>query len=174
MKGCHWYFPSKQYFLFFIFMCHWVLYCENVPYCRCEGLFMLVLCLWCVYVCARAVGGVSLLMYTAFLEYTQSHSTVAANVNSLVLKAWWWIWNHKKYMNHDWRFHPCFIEESHLRLLSHPTLPSFFTSHHLWLYMLTGKAVSSDFGVYGKAIQCEYHVAAQFFLAILSLSCCRR
>lgn len=52
-------------------------------------------------------------------------STVATNVNSLVLKAWWWIWNSRKYMNHEWRFHfhPCFSEESCPPLLSHrPTL----------------------------------------------------
>jgi hypothetical protein len=42
------------------------------------------------------------------------------------------------------------------------------------LTLLTSKVVNSDFGVHGKAIQCEYCVAAQLSLAILSLSCWRR
>jgi hypothetical protein len=58
-----------------------------------------------------------------------------------------------------------FSEESHPPLLSHPSLPT--TTFHFTL--LTSKVVKSDFGVHGKTIQCEYCVAAQLSLAILSL-----
>jgi hypothetical protein len=88
MKGCHWYFPLKQYFFFFCATEYFVAkICLTAGVKACSCGFWL-----CVCACARTctVGGDSLLMYTQhFLNIPRvsCRSTVATNVNSLVPKA---------------------------------------------------------------------------------------